>query len=117
MKGWLEGDETRERVFDVAGGASRASVDLTTCEPEGKGAAQLCSVWRDRDFDPEQNAFYYARVVEDPTCRWSQHLCVDAGVDCADPSTVTPGYEACCSPTHVPVIQERAWTSPIWFTP
>jgi hypothetical protein len=117
VKGWVDGDETREKVFDVAGGTSRASVDLTTCEPEGQGAAQLCSVWRDRDFDPEQNAFYYARVVEDPTCRWSQHLCVDAGVDCADPSTVTPGYEACCSPAHVPVIQERAWTSPIWFTP
>ena len=86
-------------------------------EPEGEGAAQLCSVWRDRDFDPVENAFYYARVVENPTCRWSQHLCVDAGVDCANASTVTQGYEACCREDHVPVVQERAWTSPIWYRP
>ena len=117
VKGWVEDGETREKVIDVAGGENRASVDTSTCEPRGEGHAQLCSVWRDRDFEPDQNAFYYARVVENPTCRWSQHLCVDAGVDCAKPETVTAGYEACCAPEHEPVIQERAWTSPIWYRP
>ena len=100
VKGWLEDGEMREKVIDVAGRKSRSSVDPTTCEPKGDGASQLCSVWRDRDFEPEQNAFYYARVLEDPTCRWSQHLCVEAGVSCGDPSTITPGFEGCCSPRH-----------------
>jgi hypothetical protein len=117
VKGWVEDGQPREKVIDVAGGPNRASVDLATCEPQGRGAAQLCSVWRDRDFDPEQNAFYYARVLENPSCRWSQHLCVEAGVDCAEPGTITAGYEACCAPEHEPVIQERAWTSPIWYAP
>ncbi len=117
VKGWLEDGELRERVVDVAGGPNRASVDLATCEPRGRGARQLCTVWRDRDFEPDQHAFYYARVVENPTCRWSQQLCVAAGVRCEDPATVTQGYEGCCSPDHRPVIQERAWTSPIWYAP
>lgn len=117
VKGWVEDGVAREKVIDVAGGKNRASVDLETCEPRGDGASQLCNVWRDRDFEPNQNAFYYARVLENPTCRWSQHLCVDAGVNCKDPSTITSGFEACCSPGHEPVIQERAWTSPIWYTP
>ncbi len=117
VKGWVEGGKTHEQVFDVISSGSRASVDLATCETRGEGAGQLCSVWRDRDFDPAQNAFYYARVLENPTCRWSQRLCVEAGVKCSDPATITPGYEGCCSERHVPVIQERAWTSPIWYTP
>ncbi|MEM9173824.1 MAG: DUF3604 domain-containing protein [Myxococcota bacterium] len=117
VKGWVEDGEQKEKVVDVAGGKNLASVDTETCEPAGEGYAQLCSVWRDREFEPDQNAFYYARVVENPTCRWSQHLCVEAGVDCGQPETVTAGYEACCSPAHDPVIQERAWTSPIWYQP
>jgi len=117
VKGWVEDGEMKEKVVDVAGRKNRASVDTNTCEPKGDGATQLCSVWRDRDFEPAQNAFYYARVLENPTCRWSQHLCVDAGVDCKDPSTITRGFEACCRPDHEPVIQERAWTSPIWYRP
>ncbi len=117
VKGWVEDGEAREKVIDIAGRKNRASVDLETCEPKGDGAAQLCSVWRDRDFEPDQGAFYYARVIENPTCRWSQHLCVDAGVNCEDPSTITSGFEGCCSPRHEPVIQERAWTSPIWYSP
>jgi hypothetical protein len=117
VKGWVEDGRPREKVVDVAGGKNRASVDLETCERKGTGATQLCSVWRDEDFEPNQHAFYYARVLENPTCRWSQQLCVEAGVRCSDPSTVTPGFEACCSDDHDPVIQERAWTSPIWYTP
>ena len=94
-----------------------ARVDPDSCETHGPGADALCAVWRDPDFDPAQRAFYYARAVENPTCRWSQRLCIEAGVDCKDPATVTRGYEGCCSPLHRPVIQERAWTSPIWYAP
>ncbi len=117
VKGWLEGGELREQVFEAAGGDQGASVDTRTCRTGGSGADELCAVWRDPDFDPAQRAFYYARVLENPTCRWSQHLCVAAGVNCEDPATLKPGYEACCSPINRPVIQERAWTSPIWYAP
>jgi hypothetical protein len=117
VKGWIAGDTTHERVYDVAGGANGASVDAASCETQGDGAAQLCAVWRDPDFDPAERAFYYARVLENPTCRWSQRLCVAAGVRCGDSSTVSPGFEPCCAPDHVPAVQERAWTSPIWYTP
>ena len=117
VKGWVEGGKAHENVVDVVSADAKASVDPSTCQTHGTGAGQLCSVWRDRDFDPKQNAFYYARVLENPTCRWSQRLCVEAGVKCSDPSTISAGYEGCCSERHVPVIQERAWTSPIWYTP
>ena len=117
VKGWLEDGDLKEKVIDVAGRKNRASVDLETCEPKGAGARQLCSVWRDKDFEPDQHAFYYARVLENPTCRWSQQLCVAAGVRCDDASTMIAGYENCCRPDHERVIQERAWTSPIWYSP
>jgi hypothetical protein len=117
VKGWLSGDALEERVIAVAGGASDADVDLATCEPRGAGHAQLCSVWSDPDFDPSAPAFYYARVLDNPTCRWSQWACVDAGVDCGDPSTITEGFESCCAPEHRKTIQERAWSSPIWYRP
>ncbi|MEZ4292294.1 MAG: DUF3604 domain-containing protein [Myxococcota bacterium] len=117
VKGWVEGEATHERVYDVVGGENDARVDVATCTPEGEGARSLCTVWRDPDFDAAQPAFYYARVLENPTCRWSQYLCVEAGVDCADPATVGKGYEACCDPGVPKTIQERAWTSPIWYTP
>ena len=117
VKGWLAGGELREQVFDAAGGDNDASVDTATCETSGEGAAELCGVWTDPDFDPAQRAFYYARVLENPTCRWSQRLCVEAKVDCQDPASVKPGFEGCCSPENRPAIQERAWTSPIWYTP
>jgi len=117
VKGWLADGESRERVIAVAGGDNDASVDLSTCEPQGSGAERLCSVWSDPDFDPALPAFYYARVLENPTCRWSQWACVEAGVDCHDDSTVGEGFEACCSEDHRPTIRERAWSSPIWFSP
>ncbi|MBW2272062.1 MAG: DUF3604 domain-containing protein [Deltaproteobacteria bacterium] len=117
VKGWLDDDGVHEKVYEVAGGKKGASVDPATCQPRGPGDTQLCSVWRDPDFDAGERAFYYARVLENPTCRWSQKLCVDAGVRCKDPSTIGPGYEACCSESHVPIQQERAWSSPIWYTP
>jgi hypothetical protein len=118
VKGWLDGSELRERVVDVAGSADNgASVDPASCETSGPGHDGLCAVWRDPDFDPTQRAFYYARIVENPTCRWSQKLCNARGVRCDDPATIGEGLEACCSPDHRPVIQERAWTSPIWYRP
>ena len=118
VKGWLAGDTLRERVIEVAGDPQKgATVDPATCETSGAGFDSLCSVWRDPDFAPGQHAFYYARVIENPTCRWSQRLCVARGVQCDDPSTIGEGLEGCCAEEHRPVIQERAWTSPIWYRP
>jgi hypothetical protein len=119
IKGWLtKGGEYRERVIDVAGDADNgASVDTRTCTVHGDGFRELCAVWTDQDFRPEEQAYYYSRVVENPSCRWSQRICVDKGVDCKRPETVGQGLEECCAPEHQPVIQERAWTSPIWYTP
>jgi Protein of unknown function (DUF3604) len=118
VKGWLEDGRLRQRVLDVAGNPrSDASVDLSNCTPRGEGADQLCTVWRDADFEPELPAFYYARVVENPTCRWSARQCVAHGVDCSDPAKVPAGFEPCCSEDHHWTVQERAWTSPIWTAP
>jgi len=118
VKGWLEDGAPRERVLEVAGQPeSGADVDLTTCEPRGSGADQLCTVWTDADFDPRAPAFYYARVVENPTCRWSARLCLASGVDCRDRARVPDGFEACCRADHRWTVQERAWTSPIWHAP
>jgi hypothetical protein len=117
VKGWIEDGELSERVIDVAGGDNGASVDFATCEQTGAGSSSLCSVWTDTDFDPAAPTFYYGRVLENPSCRWSQYVCNAAGVDCGDPGSAPEGLEACCSEDHRPVIQERAWTSPIWYTP
>ncbi len=117
IKGWYEDGELHEQVLDVAGGETGASVDINTCEPSGEGHRQLCSVWQDTNFNPGAPAFYYTRVLENPTCRWSQRLCADAGVRCDDPQTIPEGMENCCAPEHQKVIQERAWSSPIWYTP
>ena len=117
VKGSLKDGEHHETVFEVAGGDNGASVDLATCEPKGQGAANLCSVWSDPDFDASTPAWYYARVLENPSCRWSQYTCNAAGVDCNDPASVPEGLSACCSESHKATIQERAWTSPIWYTP
>jgi len=118
VKGWLEGEALREAVWEVAGDPGNgADVDLSSCEPRGAGFDALCAVWRDPDFDPAERAFYYARAVENPRCRWSQQLCVARGVRCEDPATLSEELAACCSEQHVRSIQERAWSSPIWYRP
>ena len=82
---------------------------LRTCEPVGAGADTLCAVWRDPDFDPTRRSFYYARVVENPSCRWNAWQCLELEGD---------ERPASCDDPDVPrVIQERAWTSPIWYEP
>jgi Protein of unknown function (DUF3604) len=116
VKGWVEGGQAREAVFDVAGTAANgAGVDLATCTPHGTGSADLCTVWTDPAFDPAQPAFYYARVLENPTCRWQVWQCNALGVDCQRP--VPPGLAACCDDSVPRTVQERAWTSPIWYRP
>jgi hypothetical protein len=146
VKGWLDDGEYQVAIYDVAGDPDNgATVDLSTCEPSGPGAAELCSVWEDPDFDPAEQAYYYARVVENPSCRWTTRRCVDAGYDC-DASDPRPIDEACCEPRIglnrdrcaavdcgasgltdeeiqccvapvQPSVQQLAWTSPIWYHP
>lgn len=118
VKGWIENGEKREQVFEVAGNPDNgASVDLSTCETSGGGFASLCAVWEDSAFDPAQPAFYYARVVDNPSCRWSTRQCLAAGIDCAAPEAVPEEWADCCNADYPKTVQERAWTSPIWFSP
>ena len=107
VKGWIDSDgTTHQEVITVAGDASSdASVDLNTCTPTGSGGAErLCSVWTDPE--PVNDGFYYARVLENPTCRWSQREC----------NTYPPGEApATCDTEHIEKsVQQRAWSSPIW---
>lgn len=101
----------------------------------GNHPEQLCTVWSDPDFDPAEDAFYYARVLEVPSCRWSAWMCnVDKKVDCSQLNPANgmfseasgfKGYEGCCVISGAPgsfsgqntfsTIEERAWTSPIWY--
>ena len=118
VKGWLDAaGQTHEQVYDAACAdkgrvdpktrrcpENGASVNLETCAySKDKGAGELFSNWRDPDFDPKLNAFYYARVLENPTCRWSTWDAIRNG--------------AAPNPTLAKTIQERAYTSPIWFVP
>jgi hypothetical protein len=118
IKLWVEDGAAREAIVDVAGDrANGASVNTNSCDPTGEGFPQLCSVWRDPDFDSREPALYYARVVQNPTCRWSTFACNAAGVHCDDAGTIRAGWEACCDDAYPKTVQERAWTSPIWYTP
>ena len=109
IKGWVgENGEFHQQVIDIAGDANNgADVDLASCAPRGTGFHSLCSVWQDPAFDPEQDAVYYARVVENPSCRWSTRMCLSL------PEDKRP--DACSSDRIPKTIQERAWTAPIWY--
>ena len=80
-----------------------AAVDMGTCTPTGDGASELKTVWQDPDFDPARRATYYVRVLENPSCRWSTWEAMRGNVP---PRPDVPQ-----------TIQERAYTSPIWYMP
>ena len=130
VKGWVDArGRTHERVFEVAGDPKNgADVNPATCAPRGAGSRELCALWRDPTFRRRERAFYYARVLENPTCRWSTRVCKAAGVDPLSEDcgidTVLAGaaFANCClgpgnDPFMDPLVQERAWTSPIWYRP
>lgn len=133
IKGWVEKGETKEKVYTVAGDPNNQATVDTSCNRVGSGFNSLCAVWKDPDFNPRQSAFYYVRVLENPVCRYSTQICLKnynvnpMDTNCqsqlASLSTAQQTQAAfCCSnettnPIVQPVIQERAWTSPIWYTP
>jgi hypothetical protein len=100
-------DGFHQVIHDVAGGANGADVDPATCAPRGEGHESLCAVWTDPDFDPAQAAVYSVRVLENPSCRWSALQCLEL------PEAERP--PACRDPKIPTTIQERLWTSPIWY--
>ena len=118
VKGWMDSKgKLHEQVYDVLCSDDRTITDEHRCErPVGNtvdvetvtytnsiGEALMMTYWQDPDFDPDQRAFYYVRVLEIPTPRWTTYDAAFFGVDLPE------GVPA----TH----QERAYTSPIWYTP
>jgi hypothetical protein len=138
VKGWVSAaNKPQVKVFkgvartsDTVELPSRSDCSVRT----GHHPEQLCAVWQDPEFDASHDAFYYARALEVPSCRWSEHLCLANHVDCSqlDPAngmfpkgSAMSGFEGCCSITGTPgsflgrnsfhTIEERAWASPIWY--
>jgi hypothetical protein len=118
IKGWIDDTgKTHEKVVDIACADgltvdpatgrcpdNLASVDLDTCSfSQGSGADELKTLWHDPNYDPTQGAFYYVRVLMNPTCRWSSYDAIRLG---REPDPRVPA-----------TIRERAWTSPIWLDP
>ncbi|MDG1133373.1 MAG: DUF3604 domain-containing protein [Pseudomonadales bacterium] len=112
IKGWVENGQEQQKLWDVACSGGRkpgkdgkcpetsASVDVETCALKGAGSPELQATFSDPDFSSDQIAFYYVRVFENPSCRWTTALANEADVD---------------RPTDVPAtVQHRAWSSPIW---
>ena len=107
--------KTHEKVYDAACAgnvpvdatthrcpANNAKVDLKSCAYSADtGDGELKAHWQDPDYKPGENAFYYVRVLENPTCRWSTWDAIRAN---SKPN-----------PSLVATIQERAWSSPIWL--
>jgi hypothetical protein len=118
IKGWVDKDgKVQERVYDVAvSGGRKIEADGRTKTPVGNtvdvanatwtntiGAPEMITVWKDPAFDAKQRAFYYARVLEIPTPRWTAYDAKRFGIK------PLPGTSM--------VLQERAYTAPIWYTP
>jgi hypothetical protein len=117
VKGWVDANgETQEQVYDVAWSGDREPDADGELPPVGNtvdvaaanwtntiGASELGAVWTDPDFDPAERAFYYARVLEIPTPRWIVYDAFRFGTEIPEGATT--------------VHQERAYTSPIWYTP
>ena len=119
IKGWVEtiSGKPHEEVYDVVCSDglnvnpktnrcpdNGARVNISDCSISSNvGASELKAFWKDPDFDPTLKAFYYVRVLENPTCRWSTW------------DAVKNGFEP--RPDLHKTIQERAWSSPIWYTP
>ena len=118
IKGWTElSGKPHEEIYDVACSDgrkpnpktnlcqdARASVNLDNCQiSANEGADELRAVWEDPNFNPDLKAFYYVRVLENPTCRWSTWDALKSG---EKPRADLPS-----------TIQERAWSSPIWYIP
>jgi hypothetical protein len=118
VKGWMDSDgELHERVYDVAVSDGREiGSDGRAREPVGNtvdvenatwfntiGDPELLAVWQDPDFDADERAFYYARVIEIPTPRWTAYDAFRFGIDMPDDVEMTT--------------QERGYTSPIWYSP
>ena len=118
IKGWLDKNgNTQERIYDVAVSDGRKIAADGRCKtPVGNtvdleaaswtntiGASELAAVWTDPDFDPKEKAFYYVRVLEIPTPRWVVYDKVRLGAEIPEEAEL--------------IGQERAYTSPIWYTP
>ena len=115
IKGWTENGELREEVVDVVCSEGRivnpntnqcspidTKVDLTDCSfDKSRGAKFLKTLWTDDNYSPQQNAFYYARVIQNPTCRWSTYDSLR--------------YEVEPPKDYPATITEMAWSSPIWI--
>ncbi len=117
IKGWYQNGYPQEKIYDVAWSDGRKADPKTgKLPPVGNtvnikaasftndiGDTQLSAVWTDPDFKPEHHAMYYVRVLEIPTPRWSTYDAKALGIDPPEGVAAT--------------IQERAWASPIWYTP
>ena len=117
IKGWTKSGQIFEKIYDVAWSGDRkpdavtgkvppvgSSVDLTNATYSNTiGDVELKTVWKDPEFDPSLHAFYYARVLQIPTPRWTTYDAKKLGVP-------PPNWVAA-------TVQERAWTSPIWYSP
>ena len=116
IKGWVDPSDgsTHEKIYDAVCSDglkvnpnnfrcpdNGARVDLADCSVSDTGAAELKTLWSDPDFNPNHNAFYYVRVLENPSCRWTAWDAVKNGRDPREDLD--------------PIIQDRAWSSPIWY--
>ena len=105
VKGVVRNGELLTSIHDVGVTDTQSKLDISNCEVTGSGEKAMCSVWNDPNFNSSENAYYYVRVVANKSCRWSHNLCLQ-----------NPEYCEADSDASIPkVIQERAWTSPVWL--